>query len=125
MPRGALPEYRRRKEPVLDDHLRASVERANGTPDPETGKYATLIYAGCESRERAKEIVRALYRSARYVKVSVATVIHPANDGTFNVEFTAINKAHARKYVLEKYGTDRSKWAYDPRARNPKADANG
>lgn len=118
MPRGSVPEYRRRKEPILDDHLRMSVSKANGTPDPETGHYAELIYAGCATRERAKEIKQALFRAGRYVGVSVSATVEPAGDGTYRVRFKAINKDHARKYVLEKYGSDRSKWAYDPRRRN-------
>jgi hypothetical protein len=94
------------------------MSKANGTPDPETGHYAKLVYAGCETKDRAVEIKRALFRSARYVGVSVSANIVKAPDGTFQVHFFAINKAHAKKYVLEKYGPDRSKWAYDPRARN-------
>jgi hypothetical protein len=40
-----------------------------------------------------------------------------AKDGTWSVEFRAINKAHAKAYVLAKYGADRSQWPYDPRRR--------
>ena len=115
MPRGAAPEWRRRKEPILDDHLRMSMSKANGIPDPETGHYAKLIYAGCESKERAAEIKRALFRAGRYVGCSVSATVKPAGDGTYQVHFMAISKTHARKYILEKHGADRSKWPYDPR----------
>lgn len=118
MPRGPQPEYKRRKEPVLDDYLRASMSRANGTPDPETGHYAELVYAGVETRERAEEIKRALFRSARHVKVSVTATVEPADDGTYRVRFKAIDKLFARRFILEKHGPDRSKWPYDPRRRN-------
>lgn len=104
----------------MDDHLRASMARTNGIPDSETGHYGKLIYAGCESKERANEIKRALFRSGRYVGCSVSATVKPAGNGTFNVEFVAISKVHARKYILEKHGTDRSKWPYDPRRPNGK-----
>lgn len=118
MPRGPAPQWKRRLEPIMDDYLRASVDRANGIPHPDTGHYAELIYAGIESRERATEIKKALYRSGRYVKVSVSATVHPADDGTYLVRFKAIDKAQAKRYILEKYGTDRSKWPYDPRRKN-------
>lgn len=107
--------WTRRKEPILDDYLRASIDQANGQYDPETGHYATLHYVGCESRERAKEISQGLYRAARHVKCSVQATVLPADDGTYTVEFRAIDKSMARKYVLQKYGTNRANWPYDPR----------
>lgn len=115
MPRGAAPPWRARKEPILDSHLYASVTQANGVHHPETGHYATLVYAGCETRERAKEIVRALHRSGMHLGFSVSAKIIKAGNGTFNVEYRAIDKAMARKHVVDKYGPDRSKWPYDPR----------
>lgn len=98
--------------------VRASISQANGVPDPEKGHYATLVYAGCESRERADEIKRALFRSARYVGVSVSASVKAAGDGTYAVTFKAIDKSYAKKYMIEHFGADRSKWPYDPRARN-------
>jgi hypothetical protein len=119
MPKAGPPPWRKRKEPITDDILRASIDQAGGVYDA-NGHYAELTYAGCPTRERAAEIKQALYRSGKYVKVSVATQIVKADDGTFSVVFKAIDKAVARKYVLEKYGTDRSQWPYDPRARKVK-----
>jgi hypothetical protein len=110
----------------MDDYIHAAIQLAGGAHHPETGAYGTLHYRGIETRERANEIKRALFRSASYMTkwkiadVSMSATVHPADDGTFYVEFTPFNKAHARAYVVGKYGTDRSKWAYDPRARNPK-----
>ena len=104
-----------RKEPILDAHLSASVDQASGVHN-ENGHYATLVYTGCDTRERAKEIVRALHRSGQTLgSKSVSATVKPAVDGTFNVEYKAINKEHARAYVLEKYGTDRVKMAVRPR----------
>jgi hypothetical protein len=114
LPRGGQPQWKRRLEPVLDAHLQASVTQASGTHDSD-GHYATIHYTGCETRERAKEIVQALHRSGRHLVLSVSAKVIPASDGTFTVEYCAIDKAHARAHVLAKYGSDRSKWPYDPR----------
>ena len=114
MPRGPAPQWTRRLEPILDSHVQASIDAVNNIFDPETGHYGTLIYKGCADRERAKEIVRALHRSAKHLKVSMSASIKKRGD-EFDVHFSAINKAHARAYVVAKYGTDRSKWPYNPR----------
>lgn len=114
MPRGGAPPYKRRLEPILDDYLYASVTQADGVHDPETGHYATLVYSGCESKERAVEISKALYRSGVHLGLSVKATVKRRGD-VWDVEYRAIDKAHARRHVLEKYGPDRSKWPYDPR----------
>lgn len=115
MPRSPAPEWRRRKEPVLDDYVRASIDGVNGEHDPETGFYATLHYAGCETRERATEIRQALFRAANHVKVSMNATVLPADDGTFFVEFRAIHKSYGRNYIKNKANGDRRNLAYDPR----------
>jgi hypothetical protein len=76
-----------------------------------------LIYVGCESRERAAEVKKMLYRSAGHHKVSLHTVIVKADDGSYQVHFSVFHKSYGRKYVLETYGADRSKFPYDPKAR--------
>jgi hypothetical protein len=107
MPRGAPPAWRARKGPFLDAEIMASVNHAE--MDAETGKHGTLVYAGCESADRAKEIVRALHRAAQRQKFSVHTEVKK-HGGKWDVHFTAINKEHARRYVVAKYGSDRSAW---------------
>lgn len=114
MPRAPAPQWHRRKEPILDSHLQASVDQAGGTYDDQ-GHYALLVYAGCETRERAKEIVQALHRAGSHLKLSVSTKTVKAEDGTFQVHFKAIDKVFAKRYVLEKYGNDVSRWPYNPR----------
>ena len=105
----------------MDEHIHTAISAVGGVHHPETGAYGTLHYTGCETRERAKEIVQALFRSASYMHkhkvaaVSVSATVHPADDGTFYVAFTVYNKAHALAYIVGKHGTDRSKWPYDPR----------
>ena len=115
MPRAAAPQWRRRKEPITDDLVLASINAAGGKFDEQTGHYARLRFTGCESRERANEVKQSLYRCAAYLKFSMSATVLPAEDGTYTVEYVVINKAHARAHVLAKYGTDRSKWPYDPR----------
>lgn len=114
MPRGPAPQWTRRKEPILDDYVRASVSQANGIHN-EVGHYATLHYVGCPTRERATEIKQALFRAAKHCGYSMSAQIVKDADGSFRVTFRAVDKQLARKYVLEKYGPDRSKWPYDPR----------
>lgn len=117
MPRSPSPEWRRRKEPITDDLILASVNAANGVFHPETGHYSRLRFTGCETKERANEVKQSLYRCAAYLKYSMSATVVPADDGTYTVEFVVINKAHARAHVLARYGTDRSKWPYDPTKR--------
>lgn len=83
----------------------------------EQGHYATLHYTGCETRERAEEIKKALHRSAynmfrrNVMPVTVSSKI--IKDGrTWTVEFFAINKDHSYRYMLDHYGSDTSKWPY-------------
>ena len=114
MPRGAVPAWRARKGPFLDAEILASVRHAE--MDEETGKYGTLVYSGCESADRAKEITRALHRAAQRQQVSVHCEVKKSG-GKWNVVYTAINKEHARRYVVSTYGTDRSAWPYNPRRR--------
>jgi hypothetical protein len=114
MPRGTLPEYRKRLEPILDHYLQMAIDSVGGKHD-ESGKYATLLYTGCESRDRANEIRKALYRSAYHLKVSLSYKIHNRADGTYDVEFTVYEKKHATAYHINAHGSDPSKWAYHPR----------
>jgi hypothetical protein len=118
MPRGPAPSWSRRKEPVLDRELQASLDHAGGEHHPDTGWYATLHYTGCPTYDRAKEIKQALHRSANHLKVSVTTRIFQAADKTWTVEFTAINKAHGRAYIATQSGGDPSRLAYNPYKRN-------
>jgi hypothetical protein len=124
VPRGPAPGWRKRKDPVLDSHVMASVERAGGAGkhDPATGHYAELVIRGLASREEASEWSRALHRSAHYLSrngicdISMSAKITRDGRG-YKIVFKAIDKTWARNYVLTTYGADRSKWPYDPRRR--------
>lgn len=116
MPRSPAPPWRRLKEPIMDDHVRASVQAVNGKPDSETGFYGTLVIAGIATRERANELRQGLFRAALRQKVSMnVEPFSQADDGTFVLTFRAINKEFARAYLVKVYGPDRARWPYDPR----------
>lgn len=125
MPRGPGPGWRRRKPPILDEHLMESVRRAGGIGKhhPETGHYADLVIL-CDDITEAREHSQALYRCARYMcKWRIADIgVYPdkpkkRRDGKFILTFRAVDKTLARAHVMQKYGKDRSKWPYDPTRR--------
>jgi hypothetical protein len=126
MPRSPAPQWKLRKQPIVDHLVQASIDAVGGICDPDTGHFGRLVYAGCESAERAQEIHQALFRCAYYMHthkiadVSMSAKVKPQKDGTYNVEYVAINKAHARMYQVNTKGQDRNKWAYNPRARGSK-----
>lgn len=127
MPRGPAPAWRARKPPVTDQHVLASIAQAGGIGrhHPETGHYATLIIRGLASRDEADEWRRSLYRCAHYLsrtgQADVGMSATVRRDGTrWLIEFRAVDKTLARRHVLQKYGSDRSKWPYDPRRRGGK-----
>jgi hypothetical protein len=122
MPKAGPPPWRQRSGPFLDKEVQASV--AAGAPHPPGGhsgsgwKYAELTYAGCDSRDRAEEIKRALYRAAARTGVSMTHKIVKAPDGTYSVRFAAACKECARLWVVRTYGPDRQAWPYNPMARS-------
>lgn len=123
MPKGPVPEWRRRKDPILDDYVLASVHKASGQHHPETGFYAELHLVGFTTREEADEWRRALYRSAHYLSrhgiadVSMAADPPKRDTAGWKLVFRAVDKTMARAHVMRRYGTDRSRWPYDPRAK--------
>lgn len=114
MPRSGTPPWRKRREPILDHLLHASVAQVSGVYHPETGHYGELVYTGIETRERATEIKRALFRAGKHTGHSVSAKVEKNGD-EYQVRFKAIDKNKAKEYVLQRYGTDRSKWPYSPR----------
>jgi hypothetical protein len=123
MPRSALPEWRKRREPIVDGYVIASVTQAGGQGQHNSdGHYAELVITGLDSREEAAEYVRALNRSALWLtrnagaEVGMSAKIEKTATG-YRVRFKAVDKVLARKHILEKYGPDPSQWPYNPRAR--------
>jgi hypothetical protein len=96
----------------MEPYVRASVNA--GEMHPETGHHPELLVTGIETQERAADIKRGLYNSAKHLGVSMrANIEHTGKE--FRVRFNAINKRMARAYIIKKYGKDRSAWPYDPR----------
>jgi hypothetical protein len=115
MPRGPARPWRALKQPVLDSHIAASINAKD--MHPETGYYGELVYTGCKSEQRASEIKQALFRAAKRQGVSITAKVEKSGS-EWQVRFTVINKAHARRFVVSKYGTDRNAWPYNPRRRD-------
>ena len=117
MPRGPSPQWKRLKEPVLDHLIHASVNQAAGKHD-ENGHYAELHYVGCDTRERAEEIKKGLYRAAKRQGYSLSGCRILRHENGWKVVFRAGDKTAAKAYIIARYGPDRSKWPYDPRRKN-------
>ena len=117
MPRGPAPGWRARKQPVCDPHVLASVEQANGKYDPATGFYAWIVMR-LDPEDDAREWHNALRRAAVYLYskgiADIGIHVEQGSDAKGRyLKYVAINKTHTHKYMIERYGTDRSKWPYD------------
>ena len=117
MPKGPPPQWNRRD--CRFDHLVvAALDQGYGK---------VLVYSGIESEERAHEIRRGVYRCAAHRGVSadagrsVTTSsdddmgVHRAADGTYTLRYRLFDKREARKRHIQRHGTDRSTWPYNPR----------
>lgn len=106
----------------MDEYVHASINAVNGIPDPETGHYGHLVYAGIENPERALRLKRNLYNAAMFMHrnkiadVGMHADIRKEEDGTYSIDFFAVDKAMAREYVLRTYGDDPARWPWSPRA---------
>ena len=56
-------------------------------------------------------------------RAEVVTVTGDDGRKTYHVQFTLHDKREAIRALIDKYGPDRSKWPYDPRARFMKKEA--
>lgn len=127
MAKGPPPGWTRRD--CRFDHLLAvAVEKGEKKP---------ITYTGIETPERAKDIKNGIYRCARHRgisvwvewkhsgRVSTTTADWPPDkeaDGTYTLTYAVVSKAAARKRHIEKYGTDRANWPYNPRQKKTQAD---
>lgn len=118
MPRGPERQWRAQKQPLTHEHVMASVQ--GGMVDTAKGHYKELVYTGIETKERAAEIKRSLFRCGKRLGYSIKADVEEAAGGGFQVRFKAIDKAKARAWMIKTYGADRSKWPYNPRYRQPK-----
>jgi hypothetical protein len=117
MPRGPAPAWRARKQPVADAYILASIEQAGGKYHAETGFYKTLRLR-LDDNDDAREWHRAFRRSAVYLHrngiadIGIHVEIKRDRKGQY-LEYVAINKAHTYRFIIQRYGPDRSKWPYD------------
>ena len=122
MPRGPAPGWTQRKPPITDDYILASVEQAGGLGKhhPQTGHYAELVIRNLADKDEAAEWKNSLFRCAHYMSrhgiapVSMSAKVERDGSG-YKITFAAVDKTLAKAHVLAKYGSDRTKWPYDPR----------
>jgi hypothetical protein len=116
MPKGAPPAYSQR-DCRFDPLVVAGLAQGFGK---------VLVYGGIETEERAHEIRKGVYRCAKHREVTADAGrsvlasgddmgVHRQPDGTFVLKFRLWSKRDARKRHIERYGTDRSRWPYNPR----------
>lgn len=92
---------------------------------------------GIKSAERAHDLRRGIYNAASLHKVSAEAGraeqfatgdemgVHQNTDGTFTLKFRLHDKHKARARHVEKYGTDRTLWPYNPREKKSWGETNG
>lgn len=127
MPKGLPPPWTQR-----DSRFAYLVDAAI-----KEGYGQEITMTGIETPERAADIRKGIYRSAAHLGLSAwvrwqhsgswttRTALWPpdkAPDGTYTLLFAVTDKATARKRHIAVYGTDRSKWPYDPRGKKTQAD---
>lgn len=117
MPKGSPPQWNRR-DCSFDHLVQAALDAGHGT---------VLVYRGIEDIDRAQHIRRGVYRCAGHRKITAdaGTValasddesmgLRRESDGTYTLRFRVWTKTQARKAHLQRHGTDRSAWPYDPR----------
>lgn len=125
MPRGPSAPWRARKPPVTDDYIRAAIDQAGGLGNHDAeGHYGTLVIGGLADKAEAAEYKMSLFRCAHWLTrnklldVSISQCVIEREGTGYKLTFRVTDKTHARKHQLTEHGTDRSKWAYDPRKRN-------
>ena len=107
MPRGPALSWTQRKQPIVDDYITASVDKAGGLGKyhPQTGHYAELVIRGLADKDEANEWKNALFRCAHYMNrhdiapLSISAKIEPDGDG-YKITFAAVDKTLARAHVL-------------------------
>jgi hypothetical protein len=88
----------KRKEPVLDYYIRASIEQANRHHD-RNGRYATLtVTLGTRNDKLATEYRNALYRSAYHMNVGLDAEMTTDSSGNYQITFTAIHPSYRDDY---------------------------
>jgi hypothetical protein len=63
---------------------------------------------------------RGLFNAAKLLGCSLHCNAHKQTDGSYHLVFAVHSKTAGRKHILEKHGTDRTKWPYNPRRPSPR-----
>ena len=89
------------------------------------GWGVTLKYTGIPTEERGHEIRRGIYRCAKHREISAEAGPARLVDGDemglrrvgggFELHFRLWSKKSGRARILQKHGSDRTNWPYDPR----------
>jgi hypothetical protein len=111
MPRGPAPAW----------HQRAphTVEAAPYIAAAFRGGYEiAFTWSGISTHAEARTKKNGLHNAARLHTPSVAvSCVIEQNGRTWQIRFTLHDKRVARAYVVNTYGTDRTQWPYDMRAK--------
>lgn len=63
---------------------------------------------------------RGLFNAAKHLGVSLHCHPKKQADGSYTLIYAVHKKNAGRRHILEKHGTDRAAWPYNPRRRTPK-----
>jgi hypothetical protein len=115
--KGPPPPWNRR-DCTFDHVVAAGIAKGSGR---------VMIYSGIETLERAHNIRRGIYRCAKHRGLTAdagpsGRLVTEDDDmgvrksgAGYELRYRIWPKGKGRKRLLEKYGSDRSKWPYDPR----------
>lgn len=111
MPRGPAPSWTAAAPHTVE--ARPYVEAAF-----KIGYDIELTWAGIATRDRAIQLKRGLHNAARLHKpqVSLSGDIEPDGKGQWRIKFKLHDKKAARAYIVNKHGSNKSAWPYNPRA---------
>jgi hypothetical protein len=111
MPRGPAPAW----------HQKAphTVEAAPYIAAAFRGGYEVeFTWSGIATHERARTLKNGLFNAARLHKPVVAVSVEIVQAGrAWQLKFKLHDKRVARAHVVNTYGTDRTQWPYDMRAK--------
>lgn len=110
MPRGPARPWR-----ALAPHTREMLPVVQTSLD-QVGYERELVWEGCSDSDRALQVQRGIYNAASHLGISAQCRIEKTGQ-TYRVVFRLFDKRKARASHVQRNGTDRTKWAYNPRAK--------
>ena|ERR1700733_6422458 len=89
----------KRKEPILDHYIRASIDQASNRHHDRNGRYATLTMELNPGNDKlATEYRNALYCSACHMNVGLDIEMTKDSNGSYQITFTAIHPSYRDAY---------------------------